>query len=363
VLRWGFVGAGAIAHAMAAELAHCDGSRLVAVASRTTPSAAALAKKYAARAEPSTDSLVVASDVDVVYIATPAATHADLAIQALNAGKHVLIEKPMATSLVDAQRIAEAAKRADRFCMEAMWTRFLPAIGFARSEVASGRLGEIRQFTADFSYAVKVDPTHHFFAPDGGGALLDRGVYGIALALDLLGDVSTLTSLATIGSTGVDEDVSVTLRHTSGALSTITASLRSRGSNDALLRGTTKTLTLSEPFFAPSRYHLLDAQPTELTPTGQSDAGSTKTISTVIDRVSKSPLGRQTIETAKGVAKAGLREMKTVKVPFEGTGYRHQLTAVSDAIAAGLTQEPRMTLQSSVMAMDVIDRARKSWGA
>jgi predicted dehydrogenase len=362
VLRWGFIGAGAIAQTMATELGLCAGNRLVAVASRTPTRAATLASTYAVRVESSLDSLLSATDVDVVYVATPAATHADLAVRALQAGKHVLIEKPMATNGVDAQRIVHAAKASGRFCMEAMWTRFIPAIESTKTELDAGRLGQIRQFSADFSYAVKVDPTHHFFAPEGGGALLDRGVYGIALAIYLLGPVSSVASAALIGTTGVDEDAVVTLTHTSGALSTITASLRSRGNNEASVRGTAATLTLNEPFFAASRYNLVDALPVDLGSAGQTARPvNNKVLSTVVGRASKSAFGRQSLETAKGFAKAGLREVKTVKLPYEGAGYSYQLSAVSTAISAGLTEEPRMTLQSSLTVMDVMDRARTCW--
>ncbi len=365
MLRWGFIGAGAIAQSMAADLQHCDGNRVVAVSSRTTSRAGALATQFAARVEPSIESLLTAADVDVVYIATPAPTHADLAVQALQAGKHVLVEKPFATSAAEAQRIVDAARETGRFCMEAMWTRFIPAVEAAKHEVDNGSLGQIRQLTADFSYAVTVNPQHHVFAREGGGALLDRGVYGVALATYLLGPVVSVSSVAAIGSTGVDEDVAVMMAHQSGALSTVTASLRSRGTNEASLRGTVSTLTLNEPFFAATRYHVHAAAPSDLGARAMdtSRSGSQKVISTVMGRARKTSFGRKSIETAKGVAKAGLREVKTVKLPVVGLGYSYQLAAVSAAIAAGRTEEPRMSLDASLLVMDVIDRARASWDA
>jgi predicted dehydrogenase len=363
-LRWGFVGAGAMAQRMAADVGFSHGNRLVSVAARSPRRAALLASTFAARVEDSIEDLMSSVDVDIVYIATPGATHADLAVAALNHGKHVLVEKPFATTLADGQRIVDAAKKSGTFCMEAMWTRFIPAVDNAMSEIASGRLGELRQLTADFSYAVFVDPQHHSFLPAGGGALLDRGVYGLFLACAALGPVANVSSHAWIGSTGVDEDVTVSLAHSSGALSTVTASLRSRGTNEAILRGTDATLTLHEPFLAPSRYSIMPSSPMSLSPASILDSArptSDKMLSTLINRVNKSSFGRQSVETAKGVAKASIRELKTVKMPFEGNGYSHQISAVRDAIWAGKLEEPRMTLNQSLTVMSVIDRARASW--
>jgi predicted dehydrogenase len=363
-LRWGFVGAGAMAQRMAADVSLSPGNRFVSIAGRSPRRAALLASTFSARVEHSIEDLMSAPDVDVVYIATPGATHAEFAIAALNHGKHVLVEKPFATSLADGQRIVEAAKKSGTFCMEAMWTRFIPAVDSALSEIAAGRLGELRQLSADFSYSVLVDPQHHLFVPGGGGALLDRGVYGLFLACATLGPVAAVSSRAWIGSTGVDEDVTVSLAHTSGALSTITASLRSRGTNEATLRGTEGTLTLPEPFFAPSRYSITASSPTSLIPSSSEDSArptSDKMLSASMKRVRKSSFGRQSVETAKGFAKAGVRELKAVKMPFDGNGYSHQISAVRDAIWAGEREEPRMTLEQSLTVMSLIDRARASW--
>jgi predicted dehydrogenase len=365
-LRWGFVGAGAMAQRMAADVGFSDGNRLVSVAARTPRRAALLASTFAARVESSIEALMSASDVDVVYIATPGVTHAELAVAALKHGKHVLVEKPFATTRADAQSIVDAAAASGTFCMEAMWTRFIPAVDHALTDVKAGRLGDIRQLTADFSYAVHVDPKHHAFMPDGGGALLDRGVYGIFLACAALGPVRHVSSQARIGSTGVDEDVTVSLIHESGALSTITASLRSNGTNEAVFRGSEASLTLHEPFIAASRYTVAGTTPMSLSPAAVLDSArptSDKVINTLINRINKSPLGRQSVETAKGVAKASIRELKTVKMPFEGHGYSHQVGAVRDAIRAGHTEEPRMPLEHSLIVMDVIDRARACWPA
>jgi predicted dehydrogenase len=124
-LRWGLVGAGAMAATMGADIAATPGNRVVACASRTARRSSAIAATFSARAEATLEALLAASDVDIVYIATPPATHVDLAVAALQAGKHVLLEKPFTTTAAEAVRVAETARAVGRFCMEAMWTRFV----------------------------------------------------------------------------------------------------------------------------------------------------------------------------------------------------------------------------------------------
>lgn len=361
-LRWGLIGAGGMAAAMGADIAITPGNRVVACAARTTTRSAAIASTFAARLEPSIQSLLAADDVDVAYIATPPNTHVELALAALQAGKHVVVEKPFAVTRADAVRIAEAARTSGRFCMEAMWTRFLPAVQAVLGLASDGGLGELRQLTADFSYALVVDPAHHVFQPDGGGALLDRAVYGVSLAVAVLGPVVDVVSTARKGSTGVDEDVALMLSHRSGAIATITASLRSRGSNQAVLRGTGATVTLHEPFFGATRYTVVPAAPADLGGMGARTPGAaSKMMGEVMGRLGNSVRARQAVETAKGLTKAGLHQMKATAAPTDGRGYAHQVAAVREAIRAGLTEHPDMTLAHSVEVMQVLDRARSSW--
>lgn len=374
-LRWGVIGAGAMAIKMAADISITPSNRVVAVASRTATRTAAVAARHAARVEPSVESLLRAGDVDVVYIATPPASHAELAIAALIAGKHVVVEKPFALSSSQARDIVDAARKADRFCMEAMWSRFVPAVDSVIQQASSGALGELRQLTADFSYALVANPNLHLFQNPGGGALLDRAVYGVSLAISVLGPVGHVSSAARLGATGVDEDVAVTLTHDSGVLATITASLRSTGTNEAMLRGTLASATLHSPFFRAKRYSLVPSALVDLAAPGvagsgasggtagmASTAGTTsKLLGEVMGRLGQSVRARQTVEAAKGLTKAGLQHMKTTTAAVQGAGYVHQVAAVNEAIGSGLREHPKMTLQHSVDVMSVLDQARACW--
>jgi predicted dehydrogenase len=360
-LRWGFVGAGAVAHAMAGDLALVSGNRLVAVTGKTTQRARKLGNTFAARVEPSTDALLAAADVDVVYVASPPSLHAEHCIAALGAGKHVLVEKPFATSTDDARRMVEAARSSNRFCMEAMWARFVPAVKHAIVQARSGALGELRQFTADFSFALRVEPGRHVFGANGGGALLDRGVYGISVACAALGRPTSVISTAQIGTTGVDEEMAVLLSHETGALSTITASLRTIGTNHATIRGTSATIELAAPFFMASQYSTIAANPTSALDDERASRDGSSAIDRVTERLTESERGRRLISTAKSFARAGAGELRATKSPLLGRGYAHQLDAVAQAILSGRTEEPTMSLDDTIMVMEVLDRARNAW--
>jgi predicted dehydrogenase len=355
-IRFGFVGAGTVAHQMAADLALVDGASLVAVATRSRQSASRLATLHQARVLDSFDQLVGDPSIDVVYLATPPQLHAAQAIGAMRAGKGVLIEKPFSLNATDARSIAAAAFETGQFCMEAMWSRFIPSITELRARIASGALGEVRSFESDFSYAHVPNPNHHAFQLPGGGALLDRGVYGVSLACDLFGPPLEVLSRATIGQSGVDEDVLVVLTHQGGVRSTITASLRVRGSNQASVKGTAATVLLGDPYFATDRLTMLPAGAT--TSIGAVPASAPGPL---IERIRANPKGLRLFETAKGIAKAGFREVGTEHMMKRGNGYAHQIEAVVAALRAGKIEVDAMTPAQSVTVMEILDTAREQW--
>ncbi|GAA6769345.1 Gfo/Idh/MocA family protein [Flavobacterium sp. CGRL2] len=124
-IKWGIVGLGNIASQFASDLLFIDDAELTAVASRDISKAELFAEKFGAlRMYNSYDLLFEDSEVEIIYIATPHNSHAELSIKALEKGKHVICEKPMSLSYNDAERMIEASKKNNRFFMEAFWTRF-----------------------------------------------------------------------------------------------------------------------------------------------------------------------------------------------------------------------------------------------
>lgn len=136
-VRWGIFGTGDIAHGIAGDFQFVADADLAAVASRTPGRAEAFARRFGVPcAHGSYRAMLEDASIDAVYIATPHSHHHDLALAAIGAGKAVVVEKSFTATYAGAQRIVEAARAKGVFAMEAMWTRFLPAISAAREVVA-----------------------------------------------------------------------------------------------------------------------------------------------------------------------------------------------------------------------------------
>lgn len=186
--RWAIIGTGDISDRLVSDLYDVAPGAVTGVWGRTAERAQHFAVAHGIPyATHSREELLSHDDIDVVYIATPAHTHADIAVEALDAGKHVLVEKPMATSAPDVERIFAKAADVGRFAMEAMWMRFNPLHVEVRDRIADGLLGAIGSVRA--SFGTPFQARGRTLTPaQGGSILLDRGIYPITLADWFLGE-------------------------------------------------------------------------------------------------------------------------------------------------------------------------------
>ncbi|MGA1494812.1 MAG: Gfo/Idh/MocA family protein [Rhodothermales bacterium] len=237
-LRWGMVGLGRIAHTFARDLARFQNASLVAVGSRSRENARAFAAEHGARwAYDSYEAVYTHPDVDIVYVATPHHQHAELSRAALRAGKHVLCEKPAAINAAQMTSIISAANEADRFFMEALWSRFNPVLAEVIQRTRDGQIGPVRFIEADFSFRLQASEgsrTHD--KAQGGGALLDVGIYPIFLAYTLLGVPETVQASMIRHPSGVDEQVAVIMAYEK-ALATAYAGFASPSGLEATISG------------------------------------------------------------------------------------------------------------------------------
>ncbi|WP_240347597.1 Gfo/Idh/MocA family protein [Curtobacterium sp. 24E2] len=187
-LRWGVIGTGIAGKFVTAIHRHTP-QRAIAVTARDAAKTSAFAAEHGIdRTVSSVEALVTDPEVDVVYVATPHPLHREQALAAIAAGKHVLIEKPIAMSAAEAQEITGAGRAAGVLVMEAMWTRYLPQSDIMRRLLADSTIGTVRLVNADFGFVMPYEPGHRLWAPElGGGALLDAGVYPISFAASVLG--------------------------------------------------------------------------------------------------------------------------------------------------------------------------------
>jgi predicted dehydrogenase len=225
----------------------------VAVGSRSAQRAATFAAETGLeRSYGSYQQLVGAAGIDVVYVASPHSEHRDHALLAIEAGRHVLVEKAFTRNAAEAREVMAAAAQAGVIAMEAMWTRFLPQTDVIRQLLAEGVFGEIETVLADHGQYFDYNPQHRLFAPTlAGGALLDLGIYPVSFAHLVLGPPESIAAVGELTDTGVDAQVSAVLR-SGRAHALVNTTLKARTPTTAAIAGTDALLQLSGPFYAPA---------------------------------------------------------------------------------------------------------------
>jgi predicted dehydrogenase len=347
-IGWGIVGTNDVARSMAHAILRRPGHAIVSVVSGASSNAVRFAEDFGGAPSASLEAMLQLSQVRCVYIASPTALHADHALAAIEAGKSVLIEKPFAASAIEARRVADAARAARVFCMEATWTRFLPVIGAAK-RVLDGALGAVRQFEASFCQPQARDAARSVFDPaKAGGALLHRGFYGVSLARHFLGPVVSVHALARTGPTGVDEDSGVMMQHASGALAIVRSSLMTSARVPMRIEAESGAIHIEPPIFRPEGARMFRyAAP----PIGGGSGGGG-------GGLRERPFAHA-LRQAFGPAVRRLRPGgRVIAAPYRGTGYDHQVEAVEFALSNGLLEHPLMPLNETLEVMDILDQAR-----
>ncbi|MBG0566826.1 Gfo/Idh/MocA family protein [Actinoplanes aureus] len=317
-VRWGILGPGGIASTFAADLPLVPGAELAAVGSRSLASAQAFAERHGfARAHGSYAELAADDGVDVVYVATPHAFHLEGATLCVEAGKAVLVEKPITLDLPSAAQLVQAARTRGVFLMEAMWMRLNPAIRKIAELVEEGAIGSISAIHADFGLQGPFATSHRLRDPAlGGGALLDLGVYPIHLTHLILGAPAIAHAWAHLTPEGVDENTGVLLGYSSGAVAALTCSINGASRNTASITGTDGRIDLPEGFMVPRSF--------------------------VLHRPGKAP--------------------ETFELPFEGNGYQFEAAEVQRCLLADELESPLMSHDTTLEVMNLLDTLRDQIG-
>nr|WP_154674175.1 Gfo/Idh/MocA family oxidoreductase [Nakamurella lactea] len=317
-LHWGIVGPGRIAEKVVEDFRLVPGAIPVAVASRSADRAADFARRHGLqRSYGSYAEIVADPDVDVLYIATPHPQHHAIALAGLRAGKALLIEKSFTATVPGAEQIIDLARSTGTFVMEAMWTRFQPAIVELRRLIDDGAIGQVRQVQADLGVDRPFDPADRLFDPaQGGGALLDLGVYVVSFAQYLLGNPTTVTATGSLAPTGVDLEVGLLLGYDDGRAATLLGSLRNPTPGQARIFGTGGWIDVLPRFHHPSTFvlHRNGSEP---------------------ETVSREPLGG---------------------------GYAHELIEVTDRVLAGATESEIMPLADTLAVQRILNGASEQLG-
>jgi len=347
--RWGIIGTGGIARAFAKGLSLLPEAMLVAVGSRTQAAADRFAKDFhAPRAHASYEALAADPGVDIVYVATPHILHKDNSLLALRNGKAVLCEKPFTINAAEAAEVFRLAGEKGLFVMEAMWTRFLPAIARVRQLLASGMIGEPRWLAADFGFRAPDNPKSRIFDPAlGGGALLDVGVYPISLASMVFGPPAGISAQARLGTTGVDVQDAILLSYDGGRLATLNAGVTMTTPTEAVIAGEKGIIRIHTPFFRPRRISL---GVNKLTGLGDKKMAWLRRAARIVPAVSRL---RESLEGRHG---------RPLRMPYRGNGLHYQAAEVMRCLGRGLTESPVMPWSETLSIMETMDKIRAQWG-
>lgn len=256
-IKWGIVGLGNIAQQFASELQLIDSAEVYAVASRSLNRAQDFAKQFqCSKAYGSYDELFQDENVDILYIATPHDSHAELTIRALQNNKNVLCEKPLALHYKDVEQMIATAKKHNKFFMEAFWTRFNPSMRETLQHIQDGAIGEVKYVNADF--AIKFENPDNTRMTDmklGGGALMDIGVYPLFLAYLILGVPKEILAKSNFHETGADAQTSMILQY-DNAQAVLHSSFLYTNNVEAYISGTKGRIDLDSLWFMTESYSL-----------------------------------------------------------------------------------------------------------
>lgn len=263
-VRWGILGPGGIAREF---LRGAEGSatgRVCAVGTRN-PDRPELAEHFPGlKVHAGYEALLSDPDIEAIYIATPHPYHAEWAIKAAEAGKHVLSEKPMAMNAAEVEAMFAAANCAGTFLAEAFMYRLHPMTAFILKLLDQGKIGELRLIRSSFGFAIPVFlPEHRLFKPElGGGAILDLGGYPMSMARLLAGHAARrddlepveISGLARNGPTGVEEIASATATFDNGVIAQMSISIAQWQDNVLHLMGSKGRLEVDSFWFGSGRY-------------------------------------------------------------------------------------------------------------
>lgn len=360
VFRFAVLGTGAGARAFVLGLRASDRVDVGAVGSRSAGRARQFADALGLRCAAGDHETALAQPVDAVYIATPPSTHRDLALASLRAGRPVLVEKPFATDAAQAREIVAEADRLGLFCMEALWTRFLPLVREVDSLLAGGAIGEVLGVTGSFGSA-SADAAHLRDPALGGGALLDRGVYPLSFVIRSLGRPVSVAAQAVTGPSGVDEECAAVLRHAGGGLSSVQASFRGELANDLRYTGTHGTLWVRGPVYRPASASL-----DRRTPPPAVDTGPAGTAPGAPRGPARTDAGwAHGLRQVAGLVlprAARTRSLPLVR-PYRGNGYHYQAEEVERCVRLGLRESLVMPTDESVAVLETVDQIRTAAAA
>lgn len=314
MLRWGILSTGMIAKKFAETLNQMDENFVLAgVSSRNFKRASEFANCYHTKAFESHTALAHAEDIDIIYIAAPNAYHFEYVMLCLNAGKHVLCEKPFTINANEAKTLYETAKNKGLFLMDGLWTMHLPAYQKIRALIEDGCIGEVRHLRAEFGIvptgarlAMKLDSNL------GGGALLDIGIYNITFAALVMGQSpKQIQAHLRIADEGTDDLSTLLFTYPNGGTASLSSAIGVKMPSEAVIFGTKGYIHLPNYQLATQiNLHVGEEAPVQF------------------------------------------------ELPFEINGFEYQIKEAVRCIESGLLESPQLDAAFSVSILETLDEIR-----
>ncbi len=249
VTRWGILSTARINDKLIAGARASDAVEMVAVASRDFARAQDYARRNGfERAYGSYEELLADPDLDAVYISLPNSLHVEWATRALQAGKHVLCEKPLSRRAAEVEALFDTAVETGRICMEAFMWRHNPQAKRLATLVAEGAVGEPRLIRAAFSFSLADTGDVRMLAQLDGGALMDVGCYCVSAVRLLAGEPVSVTAQQISGPTGIDTRFLGTMAFDAGVLAEIDAAFDLPVRSELEAIGSEGSIVVSDPW-------------------------------------------------------------------------------------------------------------------
>lgn len=348
-MRIGIVGTGMMAAVMAGLVRAHPQTRVARVLSSDPDRAAAFAARFGAETGASDPEYFLREGLDAVYVAGTNRQHGPIAQACLAAKLPVLVEKPLCTTAEETVALCAAAREANTLLVENLWTLALPAVRALKHAAETGQYGAARSLQFDFSAPVTPEALPGIFDLEGGGVLRDRGVYGIALALHLMGEVADMDVQLSLGTGGLDVAAALLLGHDGDATSLVTVALNHCGPNRATLSCERAALSLAPSSLVADRLDIEAAAATAGRRDPLAGPGTATALTGYLKRNAALRRLRQTIRRRPGR-----------RLDYGPSPYRPMLDHFVHAVLAGERESALVSHALSVSVAKLVARARRS---
>lgn len=316
MIKMAIMGAGTIAVKMAVTIGQMENVQAYAVAARDLQRAEEFSKKHNfSKAYGSYEDMLKDENVDLVYIAVPHTLHYKCAKMCLEAGKHVLCEKPFCVNAEQSKEIIKMAEEKKLLLTEAIWTRYMPSRKIIDDILESKIIGEVTSLTANVGY--ELSDVKRIWDPKlAGGALMDVGIYLLHFARMIFGEEDVKITSSAVFKDGVDMIDSIVMTFADNKVATMQSNVYAVQNRNGSIFGTKGYMEITN-INNPEKITIYDSE---------------------------------------------YKEIKVVEVPEQITGFEYEVEACVRGIQAGEIECPEIPHSETIKVMEIMDSIRKSWG-